>query len=62
MKKFEISIGFYPGLLLGIRSYTVDGTNPKVNHVLYLPLIDLCITIYKKRNERTDIIKNGKKT
>lgn len=49
MKKFEISIGFYPGLLLGIRSYTVYGDNPKVNHVLYLPLIDLCITVYKNK-------------
>lgn len=49
MKRFEISIGFYPGLLLGIRSYAVHGDNPKVNHVLYLPLIDLCITVYKNK-------------
>ncbi len=49
MKNVDISIGFYPGILLGVRTYK----NPlRVSHVFYLPLIDLCITIYK--DERTD--------
>ena len=47
MKEWELSIGFYPGLLIGIRSYAVPGELNRVDHVLYLPLIDLCLTIYK---------------
>ena len=54
MKNIDISIGFYPGILLGVRTYK----NPlRISHVFYLPLIDLCITIL---NERTDITRNEK--
>ena len=50
MKEWDLSVGFYPGFLIGIRTYPgIDRTN----HVFYLPLIDLCITIYK--DERTNI-------
>ena len=52
MKNWELSLGFYPGFLLGIRTYH---SKNKVSHVFYLPLIDLCINIY---NERTDINRN----
>ena len=46
MKDWDLSIGFYPGILFGIRTYY----NKKGNsHVFYLPLIDLCITIYNER-------------
>ena len=41
MKNWELSIGFYPGILLGFRSYKEVS---KTNHVLYLPLIDMCFT------------------
>ena len=45
MKKtdWELSIGFIPGLLLGIRSYV---EKRKTNHVLYFGCIDICFTIY----------------
>jgi len=49
-----MSIGLYPGILIGLRTYR--GIN-KVSHVFYLPLIDLCIDIY---NERTDITRDEK--
>ena len=41
MKNFEISLGFYPGLLLGFRTYKEE---LRTNHVFYVPFIDLCIT------------------
>jgi len=42
MKSWELSIGFYPGILLGIRSYVEKDF---VQHVLYLPLVDICLEI-----------------
>lgn len=41
-KNWTISIGLYPGVLFGVRSYLYDGG---IQHVIYLPLIDLCIDI-----------------
>ncbi len=43
MKNWELSIGFYPGLLLGFRSYHEV---KKSNHVLYLPFVDFCLVVY----------------
>ena len=48
MKGWEISLGFYPGILLGFRSYEQDDRD---NHVLYLPLVDVCLTIMKESDE-----------
>jgi hypothetical protein len=45
MKEWEISVGTYPGILLGFRSYQEQY---RTNHVFYLPFIDVCITTYKK--------------
>ena len=42
MKKWELSFGFYPGVLIGFRSY--KETN-KTNHVFYIPFIDACLTL-----------------
>jgi len=42
--QWEISFGFYPGILLGMRSYS---TPNYYDHVLYMPLIDICLTVYK---------------
>ncbi len=42
--EWEIHLGFYPGILLGVRTYYLETHN---DHVLYLPFIDICITIYK---------------
>ena len=50
MKNWELSIGFYPGIVMGLRSYGVLEERKRVDHVLYLPLVDLCLTIYKDRN------------
>ena len=41
---WELSFGFIPGLLLGVRSYVEDY---KVNHVFYFLFVDICLTIYK---------------
>ena len=51
MREWEVSIGMYPGLVLGVRSYKQQD---RVDHVFYLPLFDLCITIFykKEKNER----------
>jgi len=43
MKNWELSIGLYPGILFGIRSYESDKVT---DHVLYLPIIEFCFTIY----------------
>jgi hypothetical protein len=40
---WSIELGFYPGFLIGIRSYDMEDS--KI-HVLYLPLIDIALTIY----------------
>ena len=45
-RDWELSVGTIPGLVFGIRSY-VETT--RTNHVLYLLFIDVCLTIYNKR-------------
>ena len=41
-KDWELSFGFYPGILLGFRTYAEVN---KTNHVIYLPFIDICFSI-----------------
>jgi hypothetical protein len=41
---WAVSIGFYPGVLFGMRSYEEEN---QTAHVFYLPFIDLAIEIYK---------------
>jgi|TARA_R110002012_G_C11247972_1_gene566308 hypothetical protein len=41
---WSLSVGFYPGLLLGIRSYDEDD---KITHVLYFPFVDIALEIFK---------------
>ena len=43
---WEFSVVFYPGILLGMRTYKENKRN---NHVLYLPIVDFCLTMYKKK-------------
>ena len=43
---WEFSVGFYPGILLGFRSYTEED---KDNHVFYIPFVDFCLTLYGKK-------------
>ena len=43
MKNWEISIGLYPGILLGVRSYVEETFK---EHVLYLPFfVEICLTV-----------------
>ena len=48
MREWELSIGFYPGIIVGFRSYEQEDRN---NHVLYLTFIDICLTVLKEINE-----------
>jgi hypothetical protein len=43
MGDWELSIGLYPGILIGMRSYQSEQAT---DHVLYLPIVELCFTIY----------------
>ena len=43
MRNWEISFGFYPGILIGFRSYNEEKKN---NHVVYMPFMDICFTVY----------------
>jgi hypothetical protein len=43
-KVWSLSIGTYPGILLGMRTYHEDN---QTTHVLYLPFIDLALEVYK---------------
>ena len=43
MKDWELSFGFYPGILTGFRTYNETS---KTNHVFYIPFVDVCLTIY----------------
>ena len=43
MKNFQLTIGLYLGILLGIRTYPQPESTL---HVLYLPFIDLCLEIF----------------
>jgi len=42
MKNWNLSLGLYPGILFGVRSYYEENY---AQHVLYLPLVDLCLEI-----------------
>jgi len=44
MTGWELSLGLYPGVLIGARSYIEDHLT---EHVIYFPFIELCLTIYK---------------
>ena len=41
-KSWSLSIGIYPGILFGIRTYEEKDFN---THVLYLPFIDFALEI-----------------
>jgi hypothetical protein len=43
-KQWSLSLGFYPGILFGMRSYNEQD---QTTHVLYIPLVDLALEIYK---------------
>ena len=45
MSGYELSIGFYPGLLIGMRSYAIPGDTERVDHGCDLQRSDLCLTV-----------------
>tara|TARA_R110000803_G_scaffold139627_4_gene206284 strand:+ start:320 stop:475 length:156 start_codon:yes stop_codon:yes gene_type:complete len=42
---WSLEIGLYPGILFGVRSYKEESQDV---HVLYLPFVDLALTICKE--------------
>ena len=43
-KQWSLSVGTYPGILLGMRSYEEE---EQTTHVVYLPFIDIALELYK---------------
>jgi hypothetical protein len=43
-KSWELSIGLYPGIVFGLRTYNYDDSTL---HVLYIPFVDVALEIYK---------------
>ena len=41
---WSIEVGFYPGILIGVRTYPEPD---QTTHVLYLPFVDLALTVFK---------------
>ena len=41
---WSIEVGFYPGMLIGVRTYPEP---EQTTHVLYLPFVDLALTVFK---------------
>lgn len=41
---WTLTIGLYPGILLGFRTYNEERYS---THVLYLPFIDVALTLFK---------------
>jgi len=45
---WEFSVGFYPGVMFGVRTYREQKRN---NHVVYLPFVDFCLTTFKRKRK-----------
>tara|TARA_R100001198_G_C5078817_1_gene121376 strand:+ start:190 stop:339 length:150 start_codon:yes stop_codon:yes gene_type:complete len=43
-KQWSLSIGTYPGVVVGMRSYEEES---QTTHVVYLPFIDIALELYK---------------
>lgn len=42
MKQWEFSLGFYPGILIGMRTYYTEDVT---TYVLYLPFVDFALAV-----------------
>jgi len=53
MKKLQwsISIGLYPGILFGFRTYPQEESTI---HVMYVPFLDIALEILKNVDEEED--------
>ena len=45
IKNWTLSVGFYPGILFGIRNYEEP---EQTSIVFYIPFVDVALEIYKK--------------
>ena len=43
--RWELSFGLFTGILLGYRQY-VDQEENKIDHVLYIFLFDICLSLH----------------
>ena len=43
-KNWTLSVGFYPGVLIGLRTYEEKEQN---SHVLYIPFVDIALEVFK---------------
>ena len=43
--RWELSFGLYEGLLFGYRNYP-DAENNSIDHVFYLFIFDICLTLF----------------
>jgi len=43
-KNWTLSVGFYPGILIGMRTYDEPEQN---SYVLYLPFVDVALEVFK---------------
>jgi hypothetical protein len=44
-KNWSLSLGFYPGVLIGARTYDEP---TQTTHVLYMPFIDIALEVFNK--------------
>jgi len=42
-KSWVLEVGLYPGILIGFRTYEIDEN--LLTHVIYLPFVDIALTI-----------------
>ena len=45
LERWEIHLGMVPGFIFGYRSY-VDQEECKIEHVLYLGIVDISLSLY----------------
>lgn len=50
MKNWELSIGIYPGILFGFRTYVAETDM----WVLYVPFVELCLEIFNEDYEEDE--------
>ena len=43
-KNWTLSVGFYPGILIGMRTYEEKKQD---SYVLYLPFVDIALEVFK---------------
>ena len=43
-KNWSLSVGFYPGIVIGMRTYVEDEQD---SYVLYLPFVDIALEVFK---------------